>query len=85
LLSVSFGGIMGLFLGVSLLSGVEVIYYVIRICKAIYMHTAIQRGRKQEPTAIRILVPNNKISGFKALSLLSPIESDYSNHHLMNI
>jgi hypothetical protein len=76
---------MGLFLGVSLLSGVEVVYYVIRICKAIYMHTVIQRGRKQEAAAIRFLVPNNKVSGFKALSLLSPIESNYTNRRLMNI
>jgi hypothetical protein len=76
---------MGLFLGVSLLSGVEVIYYVARICKAIYMHTAIQRGRKQEPTTIRFLVPKNKVSGFKALSLLSPIESNYTNRRHMNI
>jgi hypothetical protein len=77
MLSVSFGGIMGLFLGVSLLSGVEVVYYVMKICKAIHMHTAAQRGRKQEPIAIRFLVPNNKVSGFKTLSLLSPIESHY--------
>jgi hypothetical protein len=74
---VSFGGIMGLFLGVSLLSGVEVVYYVMRICKAIYMHTGIQRGRKREPMAVRFIVPNNKVSAFKTLSLLSPIESEY--------
>lgn len=85
LLSVSFGGIMGLFLGVSLLSGVEVIYYVIRICKAIYMHTAIQRGRKQEPATIKFLVPNNKVSEFKTLSLLSPIESSYTSRRFMHI
>jgi hypothetical protein len=77
LLSVSFGGIMGLFLGVSLLSGVEVVYYVMKICKAIYMHPAIHRGRRQEPITIKFLVPNNKVSEFRTLSLLSPLESHY--------
>jgi hypothetical protein len=56
---VSFGGIMGLFLGVSLLSGVEVIYYVISICRATYMK--IRQGRKQEPISITFLVSNNKM------------------------
>lgn len=83
LFSVAFGGIMGLFLGVSLLSGVEVIYYVIRICKAAY--TEIQQRRKQEPTAKKFLVSNNKVSAFKTFSLMPPMESDYTNHYLMNI
>jgi len=74
---------MGLFLGVSLLSGVELIYYLIKICKAVYIK--MQQGRKQEPIAIKILVSNHKVPGFKALSLMPPIESDYSSHHLMNI
>jgi len=74
---------MGLFLGVSLLSGVEVIYYIIRICRATYMK--IQQGRKQEPISIKVLVSNNKISGIKALPFMPPIESDYTRHHLMNI
>jgi hypothetical protein len=73
---------MGLFLGVSLLSGVEVIYYIIRICKATYMK--IWQGRKQKPVSIKVLVSNNKISGIKALSFTPPIEPDYTSHHLMN-
>jgi len=74
---------MGLFLGVSLLSGVEVIYYIIRIFRATYMK--IRQGRKQEPISIKVLVSNNKISGIKALSFKPPIESDYTSHHLTNI
>jgi hypothetical protein len=74
---------MGLFLGVSLLSGVEVIYYVIRICKATYIK--IRQGRKQETISIKFLVSNNKVSSIKALSLMPHIESDYTSHQLMNI
>jgi len=73
---------MGLFLGVSLLSGVEVIYYVIRICRATYMK--IRQGRKQGPISIKVLVSKNKISGTKALSFMPHTESDYTIHHLMN-
>jgi hypothetical protein len=83
LFSVSFGGIMGLFLGVSLLSGVELIYYVIRICKAAY--TKIQQRRQQEPTAKKFFVSNNKVLAFKTSPLTPPTESDYTTHYLMNI
>jgi hypothetical protein len=74
---------MGLFLGVSLLSGVEFIYYVMRICKATY--TEILQRRKQKPIANKFLASNNKVPGFKALSLMPPIQSDYTSHYLMNI
>jgi hypothetical protein len=74
---------MGLFLGVSLLSGVEVIYYVIRICRATYIK--IRESRKKEPISIKFLLSNNKASGTNALSLMPPIESDYTSHQLMNI
>lgn len=74
---------MGLFLGVSLLSGVEVIYYVLRICMATYIK--IQQRGKREPNTKNFLVSKNKVPALKALSFMPPIDSDYTNHYIKNI
>ena len=57
----SFGGIAGLFLGVSLLSVAELGYYVLRLIYAIYSYVYY---RKNQPSTVKTPPPSEDIKKF---------------------
>lgn len=86
-LLVSFGGIAGLFLGFSLLSGVEIIYYfTLRACCMVYRNKAIlieieEEIRKKPPKPVDLhIFPRKRKSTIKPIMSKEVAPPVINNH-----